>query len=43
MPSDTLKLEPADADIPLAEDVPTWGSEPPPDAPDGEPVPRAAP
>jgi hypothetical protein len=43
MPRDALKLDPTDADIPLAGDVPTWGSEPPPDAPAAESGPRATP
>ncbi|MGD1001879.1 MAG: hypothetical protein ABSA67_14385 [Candidatus Brocadiia bacterium] len=43
MPKDTLNVEPADADIPLAGDVPTWGSGPQPDAPSAEPGPRATP
>jgi len=42
-PHDTLKLEPADADIPLAGDVPTWNSGPQPDAPSAESGPRATP
>jgi hypothetical protein len=33
MPNNTMKLEPADADIPLAGEVPAWGSEPKPDEP----------
>jgi DNA-directed RNA polymerase subunit RPC12/RpoP len=41
MPSDTLKVEPAEAEIPLAGDVPTWGSEPQPNAPSAESGPRA--
>jgi hypothetical protein len=43
MPNDALKLDPADADIPLAGDVPAWESEPPPDAPAAKPGPRATP
>jgi DNA-directed RNA polymerase subunit RPC12/RpoP len=43
MPNDALKLDPADADIPLAGDVPTWESEPPPDAPAAKSGPRATP
>ena len=43
MPNDTLKLEPADADIPLAGDVPAWGSGPQPDAADAESGTCAAP
>ena len=43
MPHDTLKLEPADADIPLAGDVPTWGSGPRPDASVAESGPGATP
>ena len=41
MPSDTIKVEPAEADIPLEGDVPTWGSGPQPDAPPAESGPRA--
>lgn len=43
MPNDTLKVEPAEADIPLAGDVPTWGSGPQPDAPSVGSGPRATP
>jgi hypothetical protein len=43
MPQDTLRLDPVDADIPLAGDVPTWRSEPPPDAPITESDPPATP
>ncbi len=42
MPSDTINVAPADADIPLAGDVPTWGSGPQPDAP-AQSAPRATP
>ncbi|MGO8702717.1 MAG: hypothetical protein ACLQVA_02780 [Candidatus Brocadiia bacterium] len=41
MPSDTLKVEPADADIPLEGEAPVWGSGPQLDAPPAESGPRA--
>ncbi len=43
MPNDTLKVEPAEADIPLAGDVPSWGSGPQSDASSAESSPRASP
>jgi DNA-directed RNA polymerase subunit RPC12/RpoP len=43
MPNDTLKVEPADGEIPLAGDVPTWDSQSKPDAPSVQPGPRATP
>ena len=43
MPSDTLKVEPADGDIPLEGDAPTWESGPQLDAPSAESGPRATP